>query len=145
MKKINLIVCIDDNPATNYYHEIIIRDSGTCEASVSYTNPEEGLLYFEELATQKDPIIPEIIFLDINIPRMDGWEFLEKFCNISLPQQPLVIMLTTSLSPADREKAAFQPLVYNVLAKPLTEEHLKNLQNILETETDPKRVLTVTS
>ena len=75
---------------------------------------------------------PDAIFLDINMPKINGWEFLDAYKKINITKSPIVIMLTTSISPEDQQKAAMNPLVSSFKSKPLNESHLKELQHELK-------------
>lgn len=127
MEKFNFLVFIDDDHPTNVYHEIILDESQICETSRFFLSPLEALAFFEELSQQKDPEIPEIIFLDINMPRMSGWEFLQKFQQLNFTQYPRVIMLSSSNYHKDVERGKEFPMVCKYLEKPLNEENLTTL------------------
>lgn len=132
MEKIKLLVFVDDDYATNFYHKVIVRDSGLVEDFLFFSEPEKALAYFEELTNKPDAIIPDAIFLDINMPRIDGWEFLEEYAKIEVLKSPIIIMLSTSMNPDDEQRAVMNPLVKGFKNKPLTEEHLKELQEELK-------------
>jgi len=132
MEKIKLLVFVDDDYATNFYHKVIVRDSGLVEDFLFFSEPEKALEYFEELTTNPDAQIPDAIFLDINMPRIDGWEFLEEYAKIEVLKSPIIIMLSTSMNPEDEQKAVLNPLVKGFKNKPLTELHLKELQEELK-------------
>jgi CheY-like chemotaxis protein len=67
---------------------------------------------------------PDLIFLDINMPAMDGWEFLEEYKKLSINGRIIVVMLTTSLFPEDKIKADKMPEISGFEHKPLTAEKL---------------------
>lgn len=117
MKPIERIILVDDNEADNVYHEIMIRKAGfTGEVRVF----ETGVHALEFLRT--DPLdTPSCIFLDINMPMLDGFEVAEEATPL-LQDKPTVVlmMLTSSGSPADRARAATLPVIQGYLIKPLT-------------------------
>lgn len=128
-KKFKLLIFIDDDVATNFYHKIIVQSADVCEKFLFFEKAADALVYFEQIndATQ----IPDAIFLDINMPKMNGWMFLEKFTKIKLEKDPPVIMLTTSLSSIETDRASNNERVYKLLNKSLTEEHLMALSKEL--------------
>jgi CheY-like chemotaxis protein len=128
-EKFKLLLFIDDDVATNFYHKIIVNSSGVCEKHVFFEKAKDALDYFNSVENNNQ--IPDIIFLDINMPRIDGWTFLNLFSDIPLERHPRIIMLTTSLSTIERERANNHPQVYKLLHKSLTEEHLHELRSAL--------------
>jgi len=128
MEKIKLLVFIDDDYATNYYHKVIVRDSGLVEKYLFFATAKEALAYFKEQKEMGNLNRPDAIFLDINMPEINGWEFLDIYSDTDLDKAPIYIMLTTSLNPEDVEKAELNPLVRGLKNKPLTEEHLREIQ-----------------
>ncbi|MEM6321763.1 MAG: response regulator [Bacteroidota bacterium] len=128
MKKINSLVFIDDDYATNFYHKVIVRDSKLVENFTFFSEPEQALEYFKGLKGQENASFPDAIFLDINMPRIDGWTFLEEYAQIDIKKSPIIIMLSTSMNPSDQEKADNNPMVKGFKNKPLSEEHLVELQ-----------------
>ena len=72
---------------------------------------------------------PDLMFLDVNMPAMDGWQFLEAYEKLTEAQRSrlVVVMLTTSINPDDEEKAKSNPLVDGFENKPLTGEELKDI------------------
>jgi len=131
MEKIKLLVFIDDDYATNFYHKIIVRDSGLVDNYLFFATAKEALTYFKEQQAAGNLEKPDAIFLDINMPGINGWEFLDLYAESQNDKSPIYIMLTTSLNPDDQEKAELNPLVRGLKNKPLTEAHLKELQKDL--------------
>lgn len=133
MKKFNLLVFIDDDHPTNVFHKIIVEESKLCDTCLFFNSPIDALEYFEELSRNDNSVYPDAIFLDINMPELTGWEFLQKYQQIDIKQSPVVIMLTTSLLSRDLEKANDIGIVYKLINKPLDTAHLRTLnQELLE-------------
>ncbi|MEM6722050.1 MAG: response regulator [Bacteroidota bacterium] len=127
-KKLNCVLLVDDDEATNFIHKMIIKDHGCCENIVFRTDGEKALDYLHSDDKQNMPI-PDIIFLDINMPRLNGWEFLEQYKNLQEDQRAkiVVIMLTTSLNKFDKEKAEGIEFVAEYRNKPLNSNVLDEI------------------
>jgi CheY-like chemotaxis protein len=129
---IQLAMCIDDDPIVLMLNDLILREQSFCHYLIKIDKAEVALDYFE--AQSKLPAeaqsLPAIIFLDINMPVMDGWEFLEAFTNRFqiFHDQIKVIILSSSVNPADLEMAENHPLVIGFMPKPLGETELANLK-----------------
>ena len=100
-KGVNCVLLVDDDDATNYIHQHVIREINFAKHIIVAKNGREALTY---LTRKNDYIKPDIIFLDINMPVMDGWEFLEEYKELEeeLKSEMMVVMLSTSLNPADK-------------------------------------------
>jgi CheY-like chemotaxis protein len=110
-KKLNCVLLVDDNESDNFIHKRVVEKAGIADHIVIALNGQEALDF---LTTRKDTehsassySQPELIFLDINMPVMDGWEFLEEYKKLEEFQKGRVvfIMLTTSCNPADKTRA----------------------------------------
>ncbi len=126
MEKFNKLVFIDDDEATNFYHQIILEKCNLSQDDIFFQRPEEALNYFEKLKISNEAL-PDVIFLDINMPKIDGWMFLKKFEDFDFEHTPIVLMLTTSLNPSDKSRAENNPLIKGLIDKPLTKKHLEDL------------------
>lgn len=119
---------VDDNMDDNFYHERIIRKNNAADTIVV---KETGLEALEYLESTRDPanILPNLIILDINMPGMNGWEFLKEFKKLDeeLRSKMVVIMLTTSVNPADETMAKSYDILTDFKTKPLTKEMLEDI------------------
>ena len=126
--KINNILLIDDDNIFNFLNKKIIQKSLITLSIKSYVNPAKALEALRDISATPD-IFPEIIFLDINMPIMDGWEFLDEF--EKLPEKALVkcgvYILTSSIDPSDIEKSREYRCVKDFISKPLTKEILESV------------------
>lgn len=126
-RKLNCILLVDDDPDDNSYHKIILTEMDIVKNIDVAVNGIEALNYLRK----GDRLPPEIIFLDINMPRMNGWEFLEQYKDLSpeLKSRTLIMMLTTSANPDDIKKAKGIKEVTGFETKPLTVEMMNDLLN----------------
>lgn len=120
-RPIRCILLVDDDPDDNYLHQLVIEDSGLCD---EVRTAESGLKALDYLSQPDDPNYrrPDVILLDINMPGMNGFEFLEQYQQLPdrLKSRFIVLMLTTSLNPADRARASGLSEVRGYHSKPLT-------------------------
>lgn len=132
MKKINCILLVDDSPADNTYHSIIIEQSDACDHLRTAEDGLQALDYIAKSAIPGNEIeYPKanLIFLDINMPRMNGFEFLEAYRDLEdeFKTGIIIAMLTTSLNPADRDRALATGTIAEFQSKPLSTESLEHI------------------
>lgn len=123
-KKLNCVLLIDDDEATNFYHKIVLEEECTSVHVQSVTSAKEGIDYLLRKGIYADCPQPGAIFLDLNMPGMTGWDFLDKYDELSseIHNRAVVTILTTSVNPDDKERAATIPAVKEFVNKPLTPE-----------------------
>ena len=127
-KKLKCILLVDDDNDCNFFHKLLINQLECAEQVFFAANGIEALDFLKSCSENKYPK-PEIIFLDINMPKMNGWEFLEEYHKLKVSEKAkmVLIMLTTSLNPDDREKALNSLEVNGFLNKYLDKETLGNV------------------
>lgn len=125
---------IDDTEVDRYVAERVIKKSGFSEEIISIESVMDALDYLIENAENRDSL-PEIIFLDIRMPVLDGFDFLDKFNNLpdSVKKSTIIVMLTSSLNLDDHRRATNSPYVHQFINKPLNKEDL-NLISISGTQ-----------
>jgi CheY-like chemotaxis protein len=121
-EKLNCILLIDDDEPTNFLNRMTLEQID-CARYIKVVQSGQEALNFLMQTT------PDLIFLDINMPAMDGWEFLEKYRQLPSAQKAsiVMIMLTTSLNPDDEQKALSIPEVNGFENKPLKADRLKEI------------------
>jgi len=129
-KKVNCILLIDDDYGTNLYHKMVIEDADIANKVIVKTSAIEALEYFKSPFDEENPK-PNLVFLDINMPKMTGWEFLEEYKKLTPGQQAenIIVMLSTSSHPDDLRRAEENPLIKEYRGKPLSEDILNELIN----------------
>lgn len=138
MKKIECVLLIDDSISTNVYNTKLIEKVGIVNVISKVSNGIEALNYLNKKDKYEKAERPNIIFLDINMPKMDGFEFLESYTKLPLRKRAdmVIVFLTTSNWTKDKVKALDSDLIFDFLEKPLKEEDLKRvcdhyIENIL--------------
>ena len=113
MEQIKKVLLIDDDTVTNMMHQRIINKSGRAQETLVATDGLAALEILEQHISDNETL-PELIFLDINMPRMGGFEFLEEFegRGIGANGQKIIVMLSTSLMKSDHDRAQADPNVH---------------------------------
>ncbi len=129
---IDLVFFIDDDFPTNFYHEIVGNKSSVVGKMISFLSAKQALQYFAEIAEGESKPMPDVLFLDLNMPELSGWEFLERFRALNLLQSPDIYILSTTITPKDQQRFDADPLVQAALHKPLTEQLLHKINLSLQ-------------
>ncbi len=126
------VMLIDDNELDNFINEKTIEANNFSKRIYSNTSAKSALEFLKNLVTMSpnhNDIFPEVIFIDINMPLMDGFQFIEAFKNDTAHQisKPKLVILTSSVYFEDRQKTQEIDKDIVFLNKPLTQEALESI------------------
>jgi CheY-like chemotaxis protein len=121
-------ILVDDDPTNNILCRAVIKNSFNDTDVKAFQFPEEALTFLTENFANEDAQ-PAILFLDINMPSMTGWEFLDEFKKMpdNVKNKIVIYVLSSSVDAKDLEKAASNQIVKEYIQKPLRKDYLKNL------------------
>jgi len=127
-KKLGCIMLVDDSPDDNFFHERVIRRNEFTDCVIPKESAREALDFLRSRPKDGAREI-DIIFLDINMPGMNGWEFLEEYNSMEAERQVgvVIVMLTTSDNPEDKARAGKWGFVSDFKTKPLTKEMMDDI------------------
>jgi CheY-like chemotaxis protein len=127
------ILCVDDDPITLMLCKMVIIKASFSKEIITAKNGQEALKYFDSIKSNISTK-PQLIFLDLNMPVMDGWEFLDAFntSEFSGFHDSKVIILSSTIDPEDLEKSKKYPMVIDFLSKPISKEMLEYLKDKIE-------------
>lgn len=132
---LNKILCVDDDAITLMLCKKVIERVAFAQEVLTAKNGEEAIMYFNELAPKyqldQNLSYPKLTFLDLNMPIMNGWEFLDHYLENdyqNLFKEAKFIVLSSTIDPQDVIKAKNYPMVIDFLSKPITKEMLENLK-----------------
>lgn len=120
------ICIIDDDPIYKLITKKLIQKTKLYSETIEFNNGNEAMIYFEATSD-----LPDILLLDIEMPEMDGWEFLDEFCKLEkmINKESTVYIATSSIAIEDKLKAEKYECVKEFLSKPI---NLDKLQKIAE-------------
>lgn len=125
MKKINVACIIDDDPIFVFATKRMMELTNFCTDFLVYENGENALNGLKSLIENDN--IPDLILLDLNMPVMDGWEFLDEFTKIQHDKHITIFIVSSSIDPADRLRAKEYDEVGNYLIKPIDQDDLAEI------------------
>jgi len=136
MKKIELVCIIDDDPIHQLLIKRHLKNTGMVKNYLDFKNGKEA--YYELISKKENnEKLPDIIFLDIQMPVWDGWQFLEEFTKLGLENEVEIFMVTSSIFENDYKKAEGFGLENKYLVKPVNTDKLKEcIQKILDQNSD---------
>lgn len=130
MKKIDIAFIVDDDKIYVFSLKKLLAINNLCKNILVFENGEKALNYITPIMSNSDEL-PDIILLDLNMPVMDGWEFLDEFIKIKskINKQIEIFMVSSSINPADIEKAKQYQELTDYLIKPVSFNELSKVFN----------------
>ncbi len=131
----DIVLCVDDDPITLLLTKMVIDKTIFAKEIITAKSGDEAMSYFENLIVFDTQSYPKVIFLDLNMPVMGGWEFLDNFTKKDLPiifKNTKVFILSSSIDPLDIQKSKTYPVVIDFISKPITKEKLEKLMLTLD-------------
>ncbi|RAI83719.1 response regulator [Algoriphagus yeomjeoni] len=130
MIQFDTIFLVDDDPINNLINKRLLGKVGIAENIIEFVEGEEALNKLNDIDSSESLLI----FLDINMPVLNGWEFLNKYQEAFANRCDKIVILSSSIDYQDRFKAQGYEIVSGFLEKPLTLEKIKTQMEKYEQE-----------
>lgn len=130
MKIINMIFIVDDDPITVFGIRKMLGYAADCRDILEFPDGEKAIEQIKKMVLKKQEL-PDIIFLDINMPIMDGWEFLEEFVNLPITKTVNINIVTSSIDQNDKDRwenfksMTHHPIIFN--SKPISRKEIEEI------------------
>lgn len=118
---VNTAVIIDDDPIFVFGIKRLLSVLNFSHSTEVYTNGAEAL------DALKGGVFADVIFLDLNMPVMDGWQFLEEYTQLQVTPKPIIYIVSSSIDPADISKAKEYDNVRDYVVKPVSKSRLQEI------------------
>jgi len=137
MKKFDSVWIIDDDPVSNLICKEFLRRENFYHTIQEFIDPTKAWSEVEMIVMEDMSKLPDVLFLDLNMPEMTGWEFIDLI--LTLPEivqmRIKIVILTSSIDKLDTQKAKDNFLIKGFISKPISPGHLHNLRTHLEKNT----------
>jgi CheY-like chemotaxis protein len=126
--KLKRVLLIDDDHITNYLHTIVLQDTGVVQQIQTAETVQDALTLLDA-ANQQLTATPDLIFLDLNMPGLNGWDFMDAYQKRKEQYSfnSVIVVLTTSVNPDDSRRANQNKTVAEFRHKPLTNEMVQDI------------------
>lgn len=130
MKKIDTLCIVDDDSVFQMLTKMIIEKTQLVQKIKVFGNGKEAIAFLNSVKDQPE-LLPELILLDLNMPILDGWGFLEEYLLLKpgIGKKILIYVVTSSIDPKDIQRAQAISEVTDYLVKPVTQDKFVNLLN----------------
>ncbi|MHA7056200.1 response regulator [Aquimarina sp. M1] len=131
MKKFNVACVIDDDPIFVFGVKRVMQVIDFCNTIMVFRNGQEALDNLSAIISKKESL-PDVIILDLNMPILDGWQFLDEFTKIPCEKKITIYIASSSVDPEDTLRAKSYEMVSNYIVKPISIDVLKDILNDFE-------------
>jgi CheY-like chemotaxis protein len=128
MRQLDVACIIDDDELFTYVLAKQMEVIGFCKTTLVFQNGQDALNYLRPIVESAGEL-PSVILLDLNMPVLDGWQFLDEFVRLRPGRKIAVYIVSSSIDAADHEKALAYKEVANFYIKPVTEGNLLEILN----------------
>lgn len=128
MKKVNNLYVIDDDKIYHFLLKSLLKQNGIEAKSTFFCNGQDAIDFIKQ--NNDDENLPDLILLDVNMPIMNGWQFLEEFVKLvpQLPKRPVIYMISSSNNEVDIDRAKeFNGAVKDYFLKPICKEDIEKI------------------
>lgn len=126
---IDTVLLVEDDPATQMLNKIYIQRAMFAKTIFQAYNGYEAIQLYEKIENGELPIesLPQVVLLDLNMPVMDGWEFLSVFFSLypSFAERTKIFVLSSSIDPDDKIKALADKNITMYLTKPFDDKQIE--------------------
>lgn len=130
ISKVDLAYIIDDDEVIIYLTDILVKNIDFCDKMTSFTDSNTALKSLKS-AIEKKENLPSVILIDLNMPIMNGWAFLDELQKMPLKDQIPVFIFTSSIDAEDMERAKKYPIVKDYITKPLTIHKINKILRLI--------------
>lgn len=129
MENIDLVYVVDDDPLYIFSMKKVLKLTEFCDDAKFFKNGQEAL---DELVPQlEEGNLPDVMFLDISMPLMNGWELLDQLVKYPKSKEIKIFIVSSSIDPYDTGKSSSYDIVTDYIYKPITIEKMKELKEKL--------------
>lgn len=131
MYEFNLACVIDDDSIARLMSEVMIFNYKIAKKTITFEHGKAALDYFKLFKNQPE-MLPELILLDINMPVMNGWGFIQRFAKLApdLSRKVVIYLVSSSIDPNDHSRASELELISGFVIKPVSKSALENMVRI---------------
>ncbi|CAM2962263.1 response regulator [Flavobacterium frigoris] len=122
---------IDDDKLSIKLMSMLISKNKFCQEIISFHNSQEALNELRKNCNDSSSL-PDVILLDLNMPLLDGWQFLDEFVQLPIKKEISIFIVTSSIDPSDIEMVKKYAIVKNYIMKPITAQKLEDASKLIE-------------
>ncbi len=133
MKNINLAYIIDDDEITIYLADNIMKKVNFCEKVEKFTDGMDAINRLK-FALEVNENVPDVVLFDLDMPHIDGWEFIEEFSKLPFRKEIPAFIFTSSMDNEDIEKSKHYDAIKGYIIKPLNVQKINKILRLMDEE-----------